>query len=713
MFDLFRREFRREFSGQAAKRNVEGVTQFHRPSWVTPGLREAAEWCLQQWQRDGLRVQKDDFPADGRTLFFSCISPLEWDCEEAELWIWEPVEHRQRLCSTHDHLFHIVTYSAPTPPDGVVAEVVRVEQTDEEAAYEGFDVRGKVVLTSTPLDRAKLFAVERHGAVGLIADCANLDSVPLVPNRKRGDLQDALEWQFFEGIDEQVWGFVLSPRMGDSLARVIREVTTRGERLKVKALVKARFYEGSFSNVHALIPGTGELDQEVVIVTNYCHPRGMANNSASAVGTMLEMSRALKRLIDTGAIPRPRRDIRFLLVPELTGSYAHLARYEHEIPRVVAGINLAMIGGNLETTGGLHLYEDAHRSVPSFAGDLLRRIIEEDAIEYASFGGAFHYSPYRHLETPFFGLGDGPLLSDPTINIPSPVFYQWPYKNYHTTMDTLEYIDPDVLTKNAAIAASYLYFIASSSTSDALWLCDEMESNFVRDIKDQSQRVGSLLRSKEEMRPYLVERYPRRLQFELDRRLADFSAVLRLCGPQEQEVVQSRLAEITQYLTAFVHNEESRFVKRVREVYPEAMDADVSVGDDNELVRRARASVPRRIYRSRVDERHVSDKLNRLGTEVKIAYRAFLERRSPQWATRSLARQVVNWMDGRRTLFDICETLELDTGIRDLGFVVDYADWLVRLGFIELGTSVTRPRQGGPRTTKPQRSSAFPGGEMR
>jgi aminopeptidase YwaD len=695
MFDWFRREFRREFSGQAAKRNVEGVTQFHRPSWVTPGLREAAEWCLQQWQRDGLQVQKDDFPADGRTLFFSCIAPLEWDCEEAELWIWEPVEHRQRLCSTHDHLFHIVTYSAPTPPDGVVAEVVRVEQADEEAAYEGVDVRGKVVLTSTPLDRAKLLAVERHGAVGLIADCANLDSVPHVPNRKRGDLQDALEWQFFEGIDEQTWGFVLSPRMGDNLSRLIREVTATGKPLKVRAVVKARVYEGSFSNVHALIPGTGELDQEVVIVTNYCHPRGMANNSASAVGTMLEMSRALQQLIDTGSIPRPRRDIRFLLVPELTGTYAHLARYERDIPRVVAGINLAMIGGNQETTGGLHLYEDAHRSVPSFASELLRRIIDDDATEYASFGGTFHYSPYRHLETPFFGLGDGPLLSDPTINVPSPVFYQWPYKNYHTTMDTLEYIDPDVLTKNAVIAATYIYFIANSNGADALWLCDEMESNFVRTITEQSQRVGTRLRAEEAIRSHLVQRYRRRLHFELDRRLADFSAVQRLCGPQEQGIVEGRVAEISEYLTAFVHDEESRFVKRVRELYPAAVNADVSVKDDAELVRRATAIVPRRIYRSRVDERHVSERLNQLGTETKIAYRALLERQSTQWATRSLARQAVNWMDGRRNLLDICELLELDTGIRDLRFVVDYTDWLTRLGFIEPTTPSNRPHGKG------------------
>jgi hypothetical protein len=253
-------------------------------------------------------------------------------------------------------------------------------------------------------------------------------------------------------------------------------------------------------------------------------------------------------------------------------------------------------------------------------------------------------------------------------------------------MDTLEYIDPDVLAKNATISAAYLYFIANADVADALWLCDEMESNFVRNITAQSQRVWLQLRTEEAARSRLVHWYRRRLHFELERRLADFSAVQRLCAASEQTAVEHRVAEIGEYLTAFAHDEEARFVDKVRKLAPAVLDTDAPRDQDPVLVRRAAAVVPRRLYRSCVDERLVSQRLNQLGTEAKTAYRVLMERQSGQWATRSFARQAVYWMDGQRSLLDICDLIELDTGVRDLGFIVDYADWLVRLGFIELST---------------------------
>ena len=67
-----------------------------------------------------------------------------------------------------------------------------------------------------------------------------------------------------------------------------------------------------------------------------------------------------------------------------------------------------------------------------------------------------------------FGLGsDHFILSDPAVGVPCPMLGQWPDAFYHTSSDTLERLDLDVLRYSTLVAAGYLYTLASFTLQDA------------------------------------------------------------------------------------------------------------------------------------------------------------------------------------------------------------------------------------------------------
>lgn len=309
----------------------------------------------------------------------------------------------------------------------MTAELIRVQEGDKEEAYEGLDVKGKVVFTRAPLEETKQLAVYRHGAAGMVTDY-----IPDGPNRRRWDLPDAVGYQGLPGMDEKAWAFVLSPRQADRLERRCQQAADAGRTVKVRADMCSRFFEGTFPNVHAVIPGTGKTEEDVIVIVHYCHPHGFANDDVSGVGAVLEMARSLHRLIETGKLARPRRSHRFLLGPEMLGSYAHLTRYEDDLPNLEAGINLDMVGAIQESSLGPRICKNAHRSVPAFVIDLLDHIIRRDGTEYQNLGGLKQYPRHRHVKSPFSGGSDHYILSDPTVNVPTPMMVQWLERHYYS-----------------------------------------------------------------------------------------------------------------------------------------------------------------------------------------------------------------------------------------------------------------------------------------
>src|ERR1700738_2117519 len=74
-----------ELSGETAKRNLEGITRFHRQRG-SQGFRSAAELVAERARAYGLSdVAILQFPTDGKIFYGTQRSRPGWDAEEGEL----------------------------------------------------------------------------------------------------------------------------------------------------------------------------------------------------------------------------------------------------------------------------------------------------------------------------------------------------------------------------------------------------------------------------------------------------------------------------------------------------------------------------------------------------------------------------------------------------------------------------------------------------
>ncbi len=72
-------------------------------------------------------------------------------------------------------------------------------------------------------------------------------------------------------------------------------------------------------------------------MSHLCHPQPGAHDNGSGAAALIETAATLARLIAEGSLPQPRRGIRFLWPPEMTGTFAWLAEHEADAQRRGAG----------------------------------------------------------------------------------------------------------------------------------------------------------------------------------------------------------------------------------------------------------------------------------------------------------------------------------------------------------------------------------------
>ncbi|HMY69156.1 MAG TPA: hypothetical protein PL163_21105, partial [Leptospiraceae bacterium] len=87
--------------------------------------------------------------------------------------------------------------------------------------------------------------------------------------------------------------------------------------------------------------------------------------------------------------------LRFLWMPEMTGTYAYLASHPQRLPRMVAGLNLDMVGADQDAVGSVSLIDAPPEALASFTPDLLERLRAEFTQETTSFGGHGGYALFR------------------------------------------------------------------------------------------------------------------------------------------------------------------------------------------------------------------------------------------------------------------------------------------------------------------------------
>lgn len=656
---------RKEFSGERALDLVAAITRYHRIQ-ASPGFREAAEFVLSELKKSGIKGELLSFPADYQTKYWSLQMFPEWEAEGGRLFLTEPEE--RKLADYDESKLALIQRSGEADLE---TELFLLEDGEEPQEYEGLDLRGKVVLTKGDLQRVCELAVERGGAAGIIFD--GLQDIAGV--RSSLDLPDARQYSSFwwSNAEPQCFGFVIPPREGERLRKLIKEQAKKGEQVKVRAQVESRFWDGAIEVVSGLIPG--ETPQEVLIIAHLCHPKPSANDNASGAATALEVARALQSLIGQGKLKRPQRGIRFLLVPEMTGTIAYLATHEGDISQMIAGVNLDMVGEDQERCGGSLLIDRLPGAAPGFVEGLMKRLREEFIQELKGFTGRGGYSSFRYGEVPFSGGSDHSILSDPTVGVPTVMLIQWPDRFYHTSFDTLDKVSPKMLHIVGSLATSFAYFTAGAGSREARWLAAELITQFKAGLLQLvQQRLGEALAAGSEKEvskiaaqlieegEYLAGREA--LTLESLRRLAPLDL-----ADEKHEVHEFAIRELG----------------RARELI--ACETKVKLNGKNDKRERDKESweeravfSPRRRYRGPLVQ--IRPYLKRLPEEDRQAwYRLRKEHKEKASILPTLA---LYWANGKRTMAEIIDLVEMESGERVGELLVKYFELLAKMGLVEM-----------------------------
>ena len=454
MYERLLEAVRRECDGERALADVRAISRFHRIQ-ASPGYDAAADWLERAIREAGLEPERVNVRADGRTRHMGFPMPEGWRCRSASAAL-HGARGEEELADFARSPLSIVQRSAAARGRYPLVALGSLDELD------GADVRGKAVLVSAPAQRAHERAVVERGAAGLLMDGRRL----MPPVRTDAHDRDSLAYASFwwAGDRPRGWGVVVSPARGAEL----RERLAAGERLDVDVSFDCERYVGEFSLLTARMAGA--LPGEVLVTAHLCHPQPGANDNASGAAAALEVARVLAALAARREWGEPRRSVRFLWMPEFTGTYAWQALRPEAVRATIAAINLDMVGESQADCGSTFLLEHAPHFLGSFADELLGRIRTAAQDWVSDFSGAGHYSLARLADVPYSGGSDHALWLDPSAGVPCPMLIQWPDRYYHSDLDTPDRCDPASLALAARAAATYAGFVAAAGPAELTWL---------------------------------------------------------------------------------------------------------------------------------------------------------------------------------------------------------------------------------------------------
>lgn len=450
-----------QVDGQAALETVRELSRFHRVQG-SPGFAAATEFLLAKLRRAGFAGASaaiEKFPADGKTRYAHFVSYFGWRPVEASL---DEVSPRPgRVASFPELPVALADYSQDAD---VTAELVDAGRGTDAKDYAGKDVRGKIVLADGPLPDVHELAVIRSGAFGF------LSAFPNQTTAWSGDDRDLVRWGHLSPYETRNrFAFMVSKRQAEDYRRRL----AAGETITLAAHVRAKMVPATYDVVVATINGSDRAAGEVVLTAHFCHESAGANDNASGSAVVFEVARALKAAIARGALPQPTRTIRFLWLPEISGSQAYLVRNRELARRFVAGIHLDMVGGMLSTTRGtLHLSRSAE-SLPHAVNDVAEAFLQEvmsASSRHAERGGdsrdGFVWPPGSReaLLADLRGVelgSDHEVFEDSSFGVPMVYFHDWPDVTIHTNKDLPENLDATKLGRVAYMSAGIAWTLAA------------------------------------------------------------------------------------------------------------------------------------------------------------------------------------------------------------------------------------------------------------
>jgi hypothetical protein len=458
-----------EISGDAAYDHVRVLTSYHRPQG-SDTLGVAARYVERTARRFGLQqVRYIELP--------SLRQP--WNPGTSDLWIVgaEP----ERIASAIQNRIHLADRSRPAD---VTAELIDIG-AGGDSAYRAKDVTGKIVLTTGDLNGVMADAVQRRGALGVV-----WYPDPYTPSRGYlsfgTDQPDQIPWltlatRQVNGRDP-TFAFVLSLREGIALRNRVAAARTP---IRVRAVVRSELGSREHPQpwmplVEAFIPGSDPTSgQDVVLSAHLQEEQHSANDDASGIASILEIGRALTKLIADGSLPRPKRNLRFWWTTENDAQRQYFAANPRVLDTMWVAINQDMVGADQAI--GVMRTQDVTRLPASkfhFMNDVMEAAVDymvaANTSNITQFRNGYGLYPKAHIAKNgtrhrynaqsvwYFGDSDHQSFLD--AGVPAITFTNSPDPYIHSNLDDLFQIDRTQLGRNALTAALIAYTMASADT---------------------------------------------------------------------------------------------------------------------------------------------------------------------------------------------------------------------------------------------------------
>jgi len=442
-----------------------------------------------------------------------------WDGIKGELWEVKP--RLQKLASMTDMVGMLAAGSANTDVTADLVWVGRGTLPEIEAAK----VEGKIVVTEGGLGQVYNIACNQKGALGVVAIAMSrpyFDPLQMPWAQiggQRGGMGGQRGGQPPAGGQGGVTGVVtnapITPQGQQAQAQTpppapkfafqvpvregdfLKQRLMANEKITAHAVVESKQEKYQNTNTIAFIPGTDPGAGEIILSAHLFE--GMvkqgANDNNSGSATILEVARTLNTLIGDGRLPKPKRGIRFIWGPEISGIGIWVKANKAIMDKTLCNINMDMVGEYLSknqaffclmrtTFGNAHYINDVMENYYRYVGEGNRERIQNRSDFYkvpvrivSPFGAdePFWYS----IETNY-GSSDHVVFNDWGVHVPGIMMIAWPDKWYHTTEDLPDKSDATQLKRAAAIGAAGAYTVASADDAMAVKIAGEIASNATR-----------------------------------------------------------------------------------------------------------------------------------------------------------------------------------------------------------------------------------------
>jgi aminopeptidase YwaD len=478
-----------EVNGLIAKDTVTELSRHHRVQ-ASSGFSHAADYIASKAKEYGLeQVQVERFPADGRKAYYTLKSTPGWEAGGAEL--WEVGQDRVKVADYEEMRVALADYSQSAD---VTATLVDVGAGTSAKDYEGKEVKDRIVLAGGAVAAVHKMAVDERGAAGVLSYQQNQVT------GWSGDYVDNVRWGHLSPYNAgNKFAFMISLRR----AREYQARLGRGEQVTLHAVVKAEIKPGNYEVVTAVIPGSDAAGEEIVYSCHLCHQKPGANDNASGAAAILEVGRALNALIRRGEIERPRRTIRFVWPPEINGTLAYFAERPEVVRRMKAAVHCDMVGGNYAITKSVLHVTHTPASLPSAVNtvaDVFAEYVIAGTLKAASGAGSEDalVSPEGSRDnlvadiTPYEMGSDHDVYQEGSFRVPTIYLRDWPDVFIHTNNDTPANIDPTKMKRSAFIAAASGYFLARAGSREAGLLADEVFARALSRLPRERDRARAM-----------------------------------------------------------------------------------------------------------------------------------------------------------------------------------------------------------------------------